>query len=353
MSMNECSMELALKDAEAFDQLFGILQNDLTASLLNGETEDALKWFHKVNEYNVPHGKRNRGLTVMHSFRFLTDDKKTLDDGLKQAAIIGWCVEWLQAFFLVADDIMDASVTRRGQPCWYKVEGVGLKAINDAFYLESAIYALLKKNIRNEPYYVNILELFHETTLQTITGQNLDLVTAPTDHVDFSLYTMKRYKAIVKYKTAFYSFYLPVACAMYMVGIKDQEFHDAAKLILLKMGEFFQIQDDFLDCYGDPVVTGKIGTDIEDNKCSWLIVQALLLANKEQKAILQENYGQHEADRVARVKEVYKALKLQELYANYEESSYKDVLNLIDTVNVALPKEMFYEYARKIYKRKK
>lgn len=48
MSMNECSMELALKDAETFDQLFGILQNDLTASLLNGETEDALKWFHKV-----------------------------------------------------------------------------------------------------------------------------------------------------------------------------------------------------------------------------------------------------------------------------------------------------------------
>lgn len=67
----------------------------------------------------------------------------------------------------------------------------------------------------------------------------------------------------------------------------------------------------------------------------------------------KESYGQHEADCVARVKEVYKALKLQELYANYEESSYKDVLNLIDAINVALPKEMFCEYARKIYKRKK
>lgn len=67
----------------------------------------------------------------------------------------------------------------------------------------------------------------------------------------------------------------------------------------------------------------------------------------------KENYGQHEGECVARVKEVYKALKLQELYANYEESSYKDVLNLIDAVNVALPKEMFREYARKIYKRKK
>ena len=48
-------------------------------------------------------------------------------------------------------------------------------------------------------------------------GQNLDLITAPVDRVNFSAYTIDRYNAIVKYKTAYYSFYLPVACAMYMV----------------------------------------------------------------------------------------------------------------------------------------
>lgn len=37
-----------------------------------------------------------------------------------QAQVVGWCIEWLQASFLVWDDIMDESVTRRGQPCWYK-----------------------------------------------------------------------------------------------------------------------------------------------------------------------------------------------------------------------------------------
>ena len=42
-----------------------------------------------------------------------------------------------------------------------------------------------------------------------------------------------------------------------------------------------------MDCYGDPKVTGKVGTDIEDNKCSWLVVQALDKANAEQRALLE------------------------------------------------------------------
>ena len=98
----------------------------------------------------------------------------------------------MQAYFLVADDIMDASITRRGQPCWYKVPQVGMIAVNDSFMLEAAIYHLLKAHFRKEVYYADLLDLFHETTYQTEMGQLVDLITAPEDKVDLNKFSLEK-----------------------------------------------------------------------------------------------------------------------------------------------------------------
>ena len=87
---------------------------------------------------------------------------------------------------------MDKSITRRGQPCWYRVPEVGMVAINDGILLEQLIYFVLRKHVREHAAYLPILELFLETTHQTAHGQLLDLITAPIGTVDLTKYTMER-----------------------------------------------------------------------------------------------------------------------------------------------------------------
>lgn len=73
---------------------------------------------------------------------------------------------------------------------------------------------------------------------------------------------------------------------MHMVGVKTPSSYETALKILLPLGEYFQAQDDYLDCYGNPETIGKIGTDILDNKCSWNINVALGKATAAQRAVL-------------------------------------------------------------------
>jgi farnesyl diphosphate synthase len=196
------------------------------------------------------------------------------------------------------------------------------------------------------------LELFHDVTYQTSCGQLIDLITAPIGKVDLSKYTIETYMRIVTYKTAFYTFYLPAASAMHLCGVTDAAAFATAREICIRLGQFFQIQDDYLDCYGAPEVIGKVGTDIEDNKCSWLVVQAMTRCNDEQRKIVELNYGQNDPAKVAAIKALYKELDLESVFKTYEEKSYQELSALIAGQQV-LPQALFMEMLAKIYKRSK
>jgi farnesyl diphosphate synthase len=293
-------------------------------------------------------------MSVVDTTEILLGRALNLDEAFKSATL-GWTIELLQAFFLVSDDIMDDSKTRRGSPCWYRMPNVGMIAINDAFMLESSIYILLKKYFREHKSYVDLLELYHEVTFQTELGQTCDLLTAPEDRVDLDNFSMDKFTFIVIYKTAYYSFYLPVALSLYYVGLATPKNLKQAHDILIPMGEYFQAQDDYLDCYADPETLGKIGTDIQDNKCSWLVNQALQKVSPEQRKVLDENYGRKNADNEAKVKEVYQQLKLDHVYLAFEEERVGALRKLISEVDESdgLKKEVFEVFLKKIYKREK
>ncbi|WFD28609.1 dimethylallyltranstransferase [Malassezia nana] len=354
-----------LAKRQRFEGVFSTMVEELLGFLESQSMpKEAIEWFKKNLEYNTPGGKLNRGLSVVDTVEILLctneENQKVrdlTDDEYKQAAILGWCVELLQAYFLVADDMMDASITRRGHPCWYRVEGIGNIAINDAFMLEAAIYHMLKTHFKGQPYYGDLLELFHDVTFQTELGQLIDLITAPEDSVDLDKFSLTKHHLIVVYKTAYYSFYLPVALAMRMCGVSDEDAYKKAEEILIPLGEYFQVQDDYLDCYGAPEVIGKIGTDILDNKCSWNINVALAHATPEQRKVLDENYGRKDAQCEQKVKDVFNAenIDLQAKFAEYERESYERIHGLINAVpeSAGLKRQVFVAFFEKVYKRTK
>lgn len=188
---------------------------------------------------------------------------------------------------------------------------------------------------------------------RTELGQLLDLTSQPLDaEPDLARFTLERYRKIVVFKTAYYTFYLSVACAMLLRGVVDDASHALAKDLCVRIGEYFQIQDDFLDCYGDAAVIGKIGTDIQDSKCSWLVVQALARASPAQRETLKQHYGKSAAASVAAVKQLYDDLDLRAVYHAYEDATYAQLTAEIAQVT-RMPSEVFTMLVSKIFKRTK
>ncbi|UKZ70344.1 uncharacterized protein TrAtP1_011330 [Trichoderma atroviride] len=314
-----------------------------------------LAWLKRNLEVNPLGGKCNRGMSVPDSVSIILGRPLTEEEYFK-AATLGWMTELLQAFFLVSDDIMDSSITRRGQPCWYRQEGVGMIAINDSFLLEAGIYIILKKYFRDHPP----LHRARRALPRELFPDRARPALRPAHRAR----GRRQPRQLLHGKVQLHRH--PQDCLLFLLPPHRPGALHAGHCLPPRicrpqrtssspLGEYFQIQDDYLDNFGLPEHIGKIGTDIKDNKCSWLVNQALQLATPEQRKILEENYGQKDDAKEQVVKKLYDDMKLKERYQAFEEKRAGELMELINKIDESqgLKKQVFEVFLSKIYKRSK
>jgi len=310
--------------------------------------QSSLNRVKKMTEYNVPHGKLNRGLMVAEAFYEFNSGGKFTSDQLMKAFCLGWCIEWCQAYFLVADDVMDSSLTRRGQACWFRQPDVGLIAINDALILRSSLNLILKDQFQEQDLYFKFSELFKEVELSTEMGQMLDMTMTMTNVIKSNEDIMKRYQLITKYKTSIYTFYLPFACAYILTNQNSSlDIIEKERDILIDIGHLFQVQDDILDVFGDPKITGKVGTDIEEGKCTWLLCKCLSLPKLQEsdRLILKESRD------TKIIKEIYERNQILDHFESFEIEMKNKIENSIIKLSNDSSSRILKGYLNKILKR--
>jgi len=332
---------------EAFVDTWPQLVQDMVSDSEYSPIKRSMDWLEKVLQKNVPLGKQNRGLAVVHFYRELKEERSVEED--KLSCILGWCIEIMQAACLVADDIMDGSETRRGQRCWYREPDVQLTAVNDLLLLENIVYQILEKYFSGKECHFPLVQLFHKIAYQTLLGQSLDSRIGLNPNINE--FSEQLYSTIVTYKTSFYTFYCPAAAALILADCKDPKVFRGLEEVMLEIGYLFQVQDDYLDCYGDTEIIGKNGTDIVDGKCSWLIVQALKLASKEQLQTLKDCYGDPKQEEV--IRQIYDDLKLPQVFMKYEDATYDSILDSFARLPKYIPQKPLHRVLNSIYRREK
>ncbi len=233
-------------------------------------------------------GKRLRPiLTLMTAEIFDCSPEKAMDAALS--------VEVFHNFSLVHDDIMDDAPLRRGQTTVHEKWDVNTGILSGDAMLIMA-YQLFENY---EPHiFLELAKLFSETALQVCEGQQYDVDFEMRDDV-----TIQEYLRMIEYKTA-----VLVGAAMKMGAIVAEASEDCKNAIYdfgKNLGIAFQLQDDYLDAFGDPETFGKqIGGDIIENKKTFLYLKALEFSNAADKKQLEHLYSVNPSDNKDKIEAV-------------------------------------------------
>jgi len=230
-------------------------------------------------------GKRIRPvLTLMAAEVFDTDYTTALPAAM--------AVEVFHNFSLVHDDIMDDAPLRRGQITVHEKWNLNTGILSgDAMLILAYQYFEQYEPI----VFRNLAKLFSKTALEVCEGQQWD--------VDFEIrkdVTIPEYLKMIEYKTA-----VLVAAAMKMGAIVAKTSEKEADLIYdfgLNLGLAFQLQDDYLDAFGDPETFGKqVGGDIIENKKTYLYLKALEFSSAEKASELEQLFTLQLEDNIEKI----------------------------------------------------
>ena len=237
-------------------------------------------------------GKRLRPvLTLLTTELFGGAYVKALDAAL--------AIEVFHNFSLVHDDIMDDAPLRRGKTTIHEKWDINTGILSgDAMLINS--YQFFENYTDSD--FKGLVQLFSKTALEVCEGQQYDVDFETRDDV-----TITEYLKMITYKTA-----VLVAAAMKMGAIiakTSKENQDLVYAFGINLGIAFQLQDDYLDAFGDLKTFGKqIGGDIIENKKTFLYLRALELSNPTQRKTIIDMYSiapANPAEKIEAIKTIF------------------------------------------------
>ena len=261
-------------------------------------------------------GKRIRPLITLVSAQMFTSD-------IEAAIHPAIAIEVFHNFTLMHDDIMDNAPLRRGMPTVHEKWNNDVAILSgDAMLIRS--YDLLCNTHADK--LPEILQVFNRVALDVCRGQQLDM-----DFQFRSDVTEAEYLEMIRLKT---SVLLGAAAEIGAIcGAANEEERMLIFEFAIALGMSFQLQDDFLDTYGIPELTGKqVGGDILANKKTLLSIHALLRCNPEEREILLGNIEFSPKEKIQHVLKIYEAHGSSEYVKSKSDAYYQTAMHSIEAI---------------------
>jgi geranylgeranyl diphosphate synthase type II len=235
-------------------------------------------------------------------------------------------VELFHNFSLVHDDIMDKAPLRRGKPTVHSVHGEPTALLGGDVMM---VVAYEYVNKISSSYIKDVLRLFNKTAKEVCEGQQLDMDFENIDHVK-----MEDYLEMIGQKTS-----VLLAASLQMGAIVGGASEGNQQLMYefgRNLGIAFQIQDDYLDAFGDPEKFGKqVGGDIKSNKKTFLMIHALETASGDQLEKLEKAIKENPDNKVEQVLDVFKACGIDSWADELKEQYLQKALQNLDDIAVS------------------